>query len=95
MTLTIELTPEQEARLECAARVQGKPTAEIVRELIEGLPPRTQTPAERTQALFDRWAEEDATDDPEEIARREQEFEEFKANMNANRAAEGRPPVYP
>ncbi|HZP81990.1 MAG TPA: hypothetical protein VFB21_10155 [Chthonomonadaceae bacterium] len=95
MTLTIELTPEQEARLQQEARVQGKPAAEIVRALIEGLPPRAQTPAERAQALFDRWAAEDATDDPEEIARRERECEEFKANMNANRAVEGRPPVYP
>lgn len=101
MTLTIELTPEQEARLECAARAQGKPAAEIVSELITRLPEagpsveRASDEAERTRALFAAWEEEDATDDPEEIARRNREAEAFFAAMNANRAETGEEPLYP
>ncbi len=44
-----------------------------------------------TLALFARWAAEDATDDPEEIARRNREWEETKTNLQANRfSLEGR-----
>ena len=45
--------------------------------------------------MFDAWREEDETDDQEELARRDAEWETFKANMNANRADEGRAPVFP
>ncbi|HZP83914.1 MAG TPA: hypothetical protein VFB21_19900 [Chthonomonadaceae bacterium] len=55
MTLTIELTPEQEARLERAARAQGKPAAQIVSELIARLPEAAMTPQERA-AAFEAWA---------------------------------------
>ena len=41
------------------------------------------------------WIEEDATDDPAEQERREAEWQEFKDNLNAHRAAEqlGRAPT--
>ncbi|HWE02264.1 MAG TPA: hypothetical protein VG326_07605 [Tepidisphaeraceae bacterium] len=35
--------------------------------------------------LLDKWDREQATDDPKEIARRQQEVEEFKEGMNRNR----------
>jgi hypothetical protein len=35
--------------------------------------------------LFARWAREDATDDPAELARRQQEGEEFMQNLARNR----------
>jgi hypothetical protein len=45
-------------------------------------------------ALLDKWREEDETDDPVELERRDAEFEEFKANINRWRAEEGRPPAF-
>ena len=45
--------------------------------------------------LFAQWQAEDATDDPEELARRDRELEELKANLNANRAACGDEPLFP
>lgn len=33
--------------------------------------------------MLEEWDEEDKTDDPEEIARRRAEWEEFKKGMNA------------
>jgi hypothetical protein len=51
-------------------------------------------PGEGLQALFARWAVEDATDDPEEIAARIREWKELKGNMNANRAACGEMPLF-
>lgn len=46
-------------------------------------------------ALLKSWREQDATDDPEEIRKAEEELAEFKRNMNANRAATGERLVYP
>jgi hypothetical protein len=46
-------------------------------------------------ALMEAWREEDKTDDPEELDRRDRELEEFKANINRWRAEEGRGPAYP
>ena len=44
-------------------------------------------------ALLERWAREDATDDPAAIAQAERDLTEFKAALNANRPP-GRP-VFP
>jgi len=42
-------------------------------------------------ALFVEWDAEDATEDPDEIARRNREWEETEANLAANRfTLEGR-----
>ena len=46
-----------------------------------------------TIALLERWADEDATDDPAAIAQAERELEEFKAALNANRPPDR--PVFP
>jgi hypothetical protein len=46
-------------------------------------------------ALLKAWREQDATDDPEEVRKAEEELAEFKRNMNANRAATGERLVYP
>jgi hypothetical protein len=45
--------------------------------------------------LLAQWAAEDATDDPEELARRDAEWDELKANLNANRAAIGERLLFP
>ena len=94
MTLHLELTPQEELRLQAAAQEQGLDPAECVRRLLgQHLPPLE--PGAATRALFAAWAAEDATDDPEEIARRNQEWEELKAQMNATRAELGAEPLFP
>lgn len=94
MELMIKLTPDEEARLRIAAEKEGVDPAECVRRLLaEHLP--SLRPGEATRALFAAWNEEDATDDPEEIARRNQEWEELKAGLNANRAATGERLLFP
>jgi hypothetical protein len=61
-------------------------------------PPRTATAPpvldnSETIAMLQRWAREDATDDPAAIAQAEYELAEFKAALNANRSP-GKP-VFP
>jgi predicted transcriptional regulator len=96
MTLTIELTPETEARLKQEAERKGEPPADVARRLIEnGLPSLAPSPQyEYTKALFEQWAKEDATDDPEEIAAAEHELAEFKARINSYRTETGERPIY-
>jgi hypothetical protein len=94
MTLTIELTPEEEARLQAAAREQGLEPAECAHRLLtEHLP--AVDPEDRTLELFAAWDAEDATDDPEEIQRRNREWEELKAQMNETRTQLGMEPLFP
>ena len=70
MTLSIDVTPREEAWLAAQTAQQGLPAAEIVRRLIDAqLPTGTAIEAQvteekaidRTQALFAQWAREDAT----------------------------------
>ena len=42
-------------------------------------------PDQATLDLLEKWDREQATDDPEEIARRQKEVEEFMEGMNRNR----------
>ena len=53
-------------------------------EIIENASPKANG-NEATIALLNQWDKEDATDDPEELARREQEGEEFMRNLARNR----------
>jgi hypothetical protein len=45
--------------------------------------------------LLDAWSEEDATEDPEELQRREVEWQALKSGLNANRAENGERPLFP
>ena len=94
MTLTINLTPAEEARLAAAARQEGLDPSELVRRLVtERLPPASNVQPEidaenaAAIALLQSWLEKEATDDPEEIREAEKELEALKKNLNANRAA--------
>jgi len=94
MTLTIALAPEEQARLEAAARARAMSVDECVRRLItEHLPPAA--PEDATVALLTRWLEEDATDDPEEIRKAQEELDGFKRAMNAERERAGARRLYP
>lgn len=41
----------------------------------------------QAQAVLRQWREEDETDDPEEIARRQAEWEEFRKGMNEHHSS--------
>jgi len=90
MTLTIDLTPAEEARLTAAARRAGLAPAEAARKLVtEHLPPAEQEPRKTASDLLRGWLRDEATDDPAQIQKAQAELDEFKRNINANRAATG------
>jgi hypothetical protein len=94
MDIIIKLSEEEGARLRATAARNGVSTAECARQvLVTHLPP--EEPEDRTLELFAQWESEDATNDPEEIVRRNREWEEFKASINATRAAAGARLLYP
>ena len=107
MTLTIELNPQEEAWIAAQAAHQSLPPADIVKRLIGARLPLTSASAAATPtttidsentaaiALLNYYLETEATDDPEEIRKAEEELAEFKDNMNANRAATGERLVFP
>jgi hypothetical protein len=93
MTMTLDLSPDVQEAITKAALEQGKTpeqeAAEALRHLyVEQNTPKQAMPnstTDPTLALFAQWAKEDATDDPEEIARRNPEGDEFMASLRANR----------
>lgn len=100
MTLTIELNPQEEAWITAQSTRQSLPPADIVKRLIDAQLPTKPAPAISAKnaaaiAMLQAWREEDATDDPEEIRKAEEELEELKRNLNANRAAAGERLVFP
>lgn len=97
MTLTIHLTPVEEARLAATARKEGLEPSELARKFVtERLPlfalDETEDP---TLALFAQWDREDAEMTPEEQEEAGREFEQFKQEMNAERARAGARILYP
>lgn len=85
--MTISLTADLEARLNQEAARRGLTPSDYAVELLErSLPgPPSGHPNQATLDLLAKWDQEDATDDPEEIARRQREAEEFMQNLNRNR----------
>lgn len=59
----------------------------------DNLPPRR--PGQATRDLMHRWREEDATEEPEEIRKAEEELAEFKRALNAPRIAAGARRLFP
>lgn len=100
MRLTIELTPGQGHQLFEVAETEGLDPATLAQKLlIAQLPeaPLASAVDGKRQAAIDMlrsWANEDATEDPNEIREAEEELAEFKRAMNANRAATGERPVF-
>lgn len=91
MTLTIELTPEQEAKLQARAAANGTDPQSILGELVEALPEtrpfgadQDLTPfqrAEELRAMFAEWASEDALMTPEQIGAAEAGWEAIERNL--------------
>ena len=91
MTLTLELPAEVEGALTDEARRKGTTPEQLVLDDLRRKYPASVAPRDKMAALFVQWEAEDATDDPDEIARRNQEWEETKAALEANRfSLEGR-----
>ena len=90
MTLTIDLTEEEFRRVE-EARRHGVNVDAMIHGIIAGLPipanikPMLSEKQKAAIALMHQWVAEDATDDPDEIARREADWEEMERNLEANR----------
>jgi len=100
MTITIDFGPQVEAQLLAIAKQNGIAPAEVVKKLVTGDLPSIQLESGISQrnmaaiALLQSWRHQDATDDPELIRQAEQELNEFKCNINANREISGERPVY-
>lgn len=104
MTVTLELKPEEVSALESRAHAESVDIETVLHRLVAQIASPSVSGTRQAQelteqqkslvALLQSWREEDETDDPEELAERDRELEEFKANMNRWRAEEGRPPVY-
>src|SRR3989442_3825128 len=97
MTLTIELTPIEEAQLTAAVRQAGLDPAELARQLVTThLPPATPaTPEDPTLALFAQWDADDAQMTPEDIAEAQRDYAVFTQRINAERARAGARILYP
>ena len=99
MTLTIDFTSTEETRLAEAARREGLAQIEIVKHLVMRHLPVYEN-EENTEnaaaiALLRGWLRDEATDDPAEIRKAQEELDEFKRNLNANRKITGERLLFP
>ena len=92
MTLTIDLTPEQEQQLQDAARLEGMDAAGLAKKLVTERLTHTSSDNshhDRTLELFADWERQDAEMTPEEIEQERLLWEEFQHDINATRTAQG------
>ena len=103
MTVTLDLRPDELDALRRRADAEGVDIETVLHRLIALIgPPSTETQVKRevaekqkgTTALMQAGRQKDETDDPEELAERDREREESKANLNRWLAEQGRPPVH-
>jgi hypothetical protein len=102
MTLILDLSHEDEMRLEELARQRGMAPAEAALQLVvDHLPPvadgNSRIDGENAAAIafLRRRIGEEASSDPREIANAEAEVEEMKRDLNANRAETGERLLFP
>jgi hypothetical protein len=81
MTLILELTAEQEARLRADATRIGMSVPEYAKQRLFGV----GQAADKTAEVFARWAEEDKPLNREDVENREREWEEMKVRLDAER----------
>jgi hypothetical protein len=95
MTLTINLTLEEEVRLRAAAQQEGIDPAALVRKLVTEYLPSAPDENAASIALLRSWLEEDATDEPDAVRQAQEELEAFKRAINAERERAGARRIYP
>jgi hypothetical protein len=86
MNLTLNLPDELADRLRSEAERLGVDVQQCAVQMIQNSFPTAER-ARALRQLFSEWAAEDATDDPAELARRQNEWAELKHALNANRAS--------
>ena len=92
MALVINLTPNEEARLQHAAQQSGIAPAELARKIVSANLPliqATQTPKDPTLALFEQWLTEDAQVTAEQKEQESLIWEQFEAGINETRKTLG------
>ncbi len=86
MTITIELTPTQEARLAAEAKREGLDPAKVVQRLMaDHLPAALDIEDDPMLALFAKWDEEDANMTSAEVSEENSTWDEFKTSINSGR----------
>lgn len=80
--LTITLPADIEDRLKNEASRRGVDPGEFATRLLDAA---LREPDHATLRVLSRWEAENHTDDPAEVARRQEEFREFKEAMNRSR----------
>lgn len=93
MDVTVHFDQKEDAPLAAAAMAQGTDRATILKNLVRAYLPQPKAPVEpvpdaENQRLIDTlraWSEEDASDDKDELSRRDAETSEFLRNLEANR----------
>lgn len=89
MTVTLELTPTEEARLAEASRQTGLLPEEAIHSVLdEHLPSLPVGENDPTLALFAQWNAEDAAMTAEEADAERQLWERFESNVNETRQAQ-------
>lgn len=90
MTVTLELTPTEEARLAEASRRTGLPPAEAIHSVLaEHLPLIDVEENDPTLALFAQWNAEDAAMTAEETDAEQRLWERFEQGVNETRQTQG------
>ena len=88
MTLTIDLTPMEEIQLLTIARQQGLAPEDLARRFVtERLSPEPNS--DPMLALFSAWEQDDNEMTPDQIAAENQQWQQFKADLNAERDRAG------
>ena len=87
--MTITLSAEAGKRLRAEATRRGIAADRLAEQLIDaGLPKDCEpVPNQSSIDILNAWEAETATNDATEIARRQEEFDEFKRELNLTRLA--------
>ena len=79
MSITIELTPAEEARIAALASSKGLPLDAFIRAVVLSYNPQEES-ADPTLALFAQWAEDDKELSTAELEKDQQIYAEIEKN---------------
>lgn len=86
MTVTLELEPELDSHLRAVAHARGVSVQDYLRRLIADAVQRG--PGESALGLLRKWEAEDATEDENEVVRREREWTAFREALNRSHSSD-------